>query len=136
MAAVTADKKAEKALRNGNGHAPSRVETVPTTAQAVNAEVIDEKIIELVDLVRANQQRIAALEARINVAKDQLRDLVNQRGSNWKDDEGYVRLVGESVRKSYDTQSLDELIITDPLRYGWLKDYRKEVTIRGGIQVR
>jgi hypothetical protein len=136
MAAVTADKKAEKALRNGNGHAPSRIETVPTAAQAVNAEVIDEKIIELVDLVRANQQRIAALEARINVAKDQLRDLVNQRGSNWKDDEGYVRLVGESVRKSYDTQSLDELIITDPLRYGWLKDYRKEVTIRGGIQVR
>ena len=106
------------------------------TAREVELEAIDHKIEELVDLVRANQQRIATLEARITIAKDELRQLIEQRGENWSDDEGYARVSSEGVRKFYDTQALDELIITDPLRYGWLKDYRRETTVRARVLVK
>lgn len=97
---------------------------------------LDERIAELVDTVRINQQRIARLEARIEAVKTELRALLDQRGENWSDDEGYARLVSEGVRYYYDKQALDHLILTDPLRYGWLKDYRKESTVQGGVQVR
>jgi len=97
---------------------------------------IDEQIAELVETIRGAQQRITTLEARISDAKVQLRVLLEQRGSNWADDEGYARIAADSVRKFYDTRALDELIITDPLRYGWLKDYRREAIVRGSVQVK
>lgn len=98
--------------------------------------VMDERIAELVDTVRANRERIAALEARSDAAKDELRQLLEMRGENWSDDEGYARLVPESTRTSYESKALDDLIIRDPLHYGWLKDYRKQSNVRGSIQVR
>jgi hypothetical protein len=97
---------------------------------------LDEQIAELVDKVRINQQRIARLESRITSVKDDLRALLEQRGENWSDDAGYARLVSEGVRYYYDKQALDNLIITDPLRYGWLKDYRKESLVQSGVQVK
>jgi hypothetical protein len=99
-------------------------------------EFFDQQIAERVDLIRSIQERIGALNEKIQAAKEELSDLLTEKGSNWSDDEGYVRLVADSVRRSYDTKALDELIINDPLRHGWLKDYRKETPVRGGIQVK
>ena len=97
---------------------------------------IDDRIAELVDMVRAQRERITTLEARNDSAKDELRQLLELRGENWSDDEGYARLVPESKRISYETKALDDLIIREPLHYGWLKDYRKESTIRSSLQVK
>lgn len=98
--------------------------------------VIDSRIAELVDAVRAHRERIAALEARNDAAKDELRQLLEIRGDNWSDDEGYARLVPESTRTSYESKALDDLIIRDPLHYGWLKDFRKQSMVRGSIQIK
>lgn len=99
-------------------------------------ETLDQRIAELVEVVRSNQERLASLEARITEAKEELYQLLKQRGSNWADDDGYARLNTDGLRRFYDTSALDELIITDPLRYGWLKDYRREAVVRGGVRVK
>lgn len=99
-------------------------------------DYLDQQIAERVDVVRGMQERIAALEERIHGVKEELVGLLEQKGSSWTDDEGYARLVSEGIRRSYDNKALDELIINDPLRYGWLKDYRKESPVRGGIQIK
>ncbi|HEX3052841.1 MAG TPA: hypothetical protein VHP83_19435 [Aggregatilineaceae bacterium] len=99
-------------------------------------EILDGKIAELVDDVRESQEQMVVLGNRIGAAKEQLRELLELRGSQWTDDSGYARLSSEGIRKSYDSQALDALILSDPLQYGWLKDYRKEVTVRGGVQIR
>jgi hypothetical protein len=113
--------------------------TTPSAGAASASPVdtaLDERIAELVDIVRINQQRIARLEDRIAAVKEELRALLEQRGENWSDAEGYARLVNDGVRYYYDKQALDHLIITDPLRYGWLKDYRRETVVQGGVQVK
>lgn len=99
-------------------------------------EELDHEIAERVDMVRGMQERISALEERIQGIKEELRALLERRGSNWSDDEGYARIVSEGLRRSYDQKGLDELLIKDPLHYGWLKDYRKETVVRGGVQVK
>jgi len=99
-------------------------------------QMLDGKIAELVEDVRESQEQIAVLGNRIGAAKEQLRELLELRGSQWTDASGYARLTGEGMRKSYDTPALDALILSDPLQYGWLKDYRKEVIVRGGVQIR
>ena len=104
--------------------------------QREDAAVLDERIAELVDTVRAHRERIAALEAKNDAAKDELRQLLELRGENWSDDEGYARLTAESTRTSYESKALDDLILRDPLHYGWLKDYRKQSVVRGGIQIK
>jgi hypothetical protein len=97
---------------------------------------IDQQIASHVDIVRGIQERIAVLEERIQLEKEVLRGLLTEKGENWSDTEGYARLLADSVRRTYDIKALDELIISDPLRNGWLKDYRRETTVRGGIQVK
>ena len=97
---------------------------------------VDQEISELVESVRDIQTTMAGMEEKIKAAKDRLRMLLTQKGENWSDGSGYARLMSDSVRTSYDTKSLDQLIITDPLRHGWLKEYRKEFTVRGGVQVK
>jgi hypothetical protein len=99
-------------------------------------EILDGKIAELVDEVRESQEKVGALNDRVTTAKDQLRELLEMRGSSWSDDKGYARLLSDSVRRRYDADSLDKLILTDPLQYGWLKDFRKETVARGSVQVR
>ncbi len=105
-------------------------------AQGQDTAVIDNRIAELVDSVRAHRERIATLEAKNDVAKDELRQLLELRGESWSDDEGYARLMAESTRTSYESKALDDLIIRDPLHYGWLKDFRKQSVVRGSIQVK
>lgn len=97
---------------------------------------LDERIAEQVDIIRAHQERIAHLDSRMQAARTRLYELLSERGESWSDDEGYARLVEEGERTSYDVHALDELIINDPLRYGWLKDYRKTTTTRGGVRVK
>lgn len=97
---------------------------------------IDEEIAELVELIRVNRDRIDGFESAISAAKGRLRELLDERGENWSDDTGYARLVAEGLRHYYDSGALDELIINDPLRYGWLKDYRKESAVPGRVQVK
>lgn len=113
----------------------------PFTADATELspevrELLDQRIAELVDTVRGNNRRIEALTARNEEAKEELRVLLEQRGANWADEEGYARLVTDAVRRWYDTQALDRLVMSDPLRHGWLVDYRRETPIRGGVKVR
>jgi chromosome segregation ATPase len=97
---------------------------------------LDAEITALVAQVRVAHEQIADLEAEIDVAKAQLRDLLAQRGSNWSDEDGYARLVSEGTRIAYDTKALDDLIIKQPLHYGWLKDYRRESQVQGTVQVK
>jgi hypothetical protein len=104
--------------------------------EIISDDHLDDAIAELVDVARALQERIASLEQKSGEVKAQLRQLIVQRGSNWADTEGYVRLTSEGTRTSYDAKAIDELIIGDPLRYGWLKDYRKQTTVRGSIQIK
>ena len=111
------------------------MQIVPTT-NTVHENTIDERIVELVEKVRTHRQRISALEAKNDAAREELRQLLELRGENWTDDEGYARLVPDSTRVSYETKALDDLIIHEPLHYGWLKDYRKESSIRSSIQVK
>ncbi|GIK66801.1 MAG: hypothetical protein BroJett018_45950 [Chloroflexota bacterium] len=104
--------------------------------EVISNDTLDQAIAELVDVARGLQERIGALEYKFGEVKAQLRELILQRGSNWADDEGFVRLSSDGIRTTYDTKALDELIINDPLRYGWLKDYRKQSPVRGSIQVK
>lgn len=96
----------------------------------------DEEIAEIVHNMRQYYEQIAALEQCVREDKVRLRNLLEQRGSNWSDDTGYARLTTQSVRTSYDTKALDSLIIADPLRNGWLKEYRKESIVPSTIQVK
>lgn len=108
-----------------------------TTGKSAEAlKSIDQEIIELMDMVRGVQKRMGDLEVKVQEARERLRVLLEERGSNWEDDEGYARLVADGTRVSYDTKALDELIINDPLRNGWLKEYRKESYVRGTIKIK
>jgi hypothetical protein len=97
---------------------------------------IDQQIAERVEEIRDSQVQMSTLSERVDRLKAELLALLEQKGSNWSDATGYARLVSEGVRRTYDTKSLDQLIINDPLHYGWLTDYRKESTVRGGVQVK
>jgi len=112
------------------------VESKAITTDGTNRTDLDERIADLVYQVRSAQQQIESLQAEIDGAKAVLQILLRQRGENWSDDTGYARLLSEAVRIGYDTHALDDLIINDPLRYGWLKDYRIESAVRGGVQVK
>jgi hypothetical protein len=61
---------------------------------------------------------------------------LEERGDNWSDEEGYARIISEGERIYYDTNALDKLIIEEPLRYGWLKDYRVTSTVQSRVQVK
>jgi hypothetical protein len=103
---------------------------------AAVAQALDAEIARLVETVREAADQMSSLEEKVQAAKEQLRVLLMQKGENWSDEDGYARLMADSIRTSYNTRALDELILRDPLRHGWLKDYRKESTVRGGVQVR
>lgn len=101
---------------------------------------IDQEIEELVALVRDANERIGEVEEEvrpvIEAAKDRLKMLLNYRGESWSDEDGYARLVSEGTRVTYDARALDRLIASDPEQYGWLRDYRTETTIRGGVSIK
>lgn len=97
---------------------------------------VDAEIEQLMAEYRQTADEMERLEDVQRAAKDRLRILLIQRGENWKDADGYARLVSDSSRTTYETKALDELIIADPVKNGWLKEYRKEFAVRGGVQVK
>lgn len=99
-------------------------------------ENTDDEIANIVNRIRDFQQDAESVADKIRALKDRLTVLLQERGANWSDAVGYARLLSTGTRISYDTESLDSLIITDPLRYGWLKDYRKESPVAGRITVK
>jgi hypothetical protein len=101
-----------------------------------NTTTFDEQISTLVACIREERAEIERHEVEVQEAKAQLLPLLEQRGSNWADDQGYARIAQEGLRYDYDTNALDELIISDPLRYGWLKDYRKTSAVPSRLLVR
>jgi hypothetical protein len=100
------------------------------------AQYIDQQIAERVQIVRDAQSQIALLDEQIQIMKTELRELLEQKGENWTDADGYARLVAEGTRTNYNTKGLDELILSEPLRYGWLNDFRKQSAVRGGVQIK
>ncbi|MBK8020016.1 MAG: hypothetical protein IPK19_01010 [Chloroflexi bacterium] len=99
-------------------------------------EHIDAAIEGIVEQIRSYRSEIERLDACIDDLKTELRDLLEARGESWTDAEGYARVVSDGARTHYKADSLDELIITDPLRYGWLRDYRITSTVQGRVQVK
>jgi chromosome segregation ATPase len=99
-------------------------------------ENIDRNIQEIVDCIREYREETDRLETRINGLKEELRVLLEERGESWSDATGFARLLSEGERVYYDREALDRMIIEDPLRYGWLKDYRITSPIQGRVQVR
>lgn len=101
---------------------------------------IDEEISELVSMVREAQERISEVDDEvrpvIEAAKERLKMLLSYKGESWADDQGYARIVSEGVRCIYDAKALDKLILEDPEKYGWLREYRREYAVRGGVTVK
>lgn len=106
------------------------------TSNSENKARLDNRIAELVSCLRDQREQMAALSAESDAAKEELRQLLELRGANWSDNDGYARLVPESTRASYETRSLDALILRDPLQFGWLKEYRKLSNVRSTVQVK
>lgn len=94
------------------------------------------EITDLVGKIRARKAEIAALEAWVKADRDELEKLLIDRGSSWKDGEGYAMIVAESERVSYDTKALDELVLSDPLKNGWLYEYRRKSTTAASLKVK
>lgn len=96
----------------------------------------DEEIAQLVAEVRQCQAQISQAEADIEQHKLRLKLLLELRGENWLDEDGYARLVSEGERLAYDAKALDRLMLDDPERYGWLKDYRRKSAVQEHVQVK
>lgn len=99
-------------------------------------QTTDREIKNLVKAVRRMNRKMEALEEHRRAARERLRALLVERGENWEDDRGYARVTADSVRASYDSKALDQLIVSDPLGNGWLKEYRKESVVRGSVQIK
>ncbi len=97
---------------------------------------IKENIERIVSEIRECKADIENLEACVRDLKEKLRDQLEQYGENWSDDSGYARIISEGERISYNTDALDNLLIEEPLRYGWLKDYRVKSMVKSSIQVK
>jgi hypothetical protein len=96
----------------------------------------EEEIAKLVEQIRSYRGEIETLNNLVNTARENLEELLLDRGSAWKDDEGYAMLVSEGERTSYDTKALDNLLMSDPLHYGWLHDYRRKSPIAPSIKIK
>ena len=114
------------------------IQTRPDTAIETNKidTEIDAEIDRLVHRIREHKLTIDVRGIEIDALKERLQKLLKEKGENWSDEFGYARIPSEGIRTHYDTEELDRLIITDPLRYGWLKDYRRESPTSSRIQVK
>ncbi len=100
------------------------------------AEFIDQQIADRVEIVRDAQRQIDVLHGQIELLKKELHELIMQKGEGWSDSAGYARVVAEAVEADYDTKALDELILNEPVRYGWLGDFRKREHVRPAVNVK
>lgn len=101
-----------------------------------SAALIDGEIAATVDCIRQAQQQAERIATNIYDMKNTLESLLKTRGSNWTDDDGYARLAAPGVRVNYRREELDALILQDPVKYAWLKQYRHESTVAGRVVVK
>jgi hypothetical protein len=113
-----------------------QAKTNPKSTSAQLTKAVDTQIANLVEQVRDTQTEMEELMERMKNVREELRVLLELRGSNWSDESGYARLVTGGIRTSYDREALDQLIIKNPVQYGWLKDYRRESVVQGTVQVK
>lgn len=106
------------------------------TEQSDQEQKYEQEIALFVEAIRLRKAEIDRLTSMNEVAREEVEKLLVERGSNWKDEEGYAMIVGESERTSYDTKALDELLISDPIQYGWLHEYRKKTTVRASLKIK
>ena len=97
---------------------------------------ISNEIGSLVHRIRALQQETDRVHSEIEETKQDLAALLKRYGNLWTDDHGYARLVKAYVLRSYEAEALDRLILSDPLRYGWLADYRRQRLFQDWVLVR
>lgn len=96
---------------------------------------VDAEISQLVAEVRQLTDEMEALEEKVQAAKQRLSTLLTLKGESWADDSGYARLIAESKRTSYDTKALDDLILKGK-RYAFLRNHRREFSVRGCVVVK
>ena len=101
-----------------------------------DCQSLDNEILALVQHVREDQNLIAEKQNAIYEIKAQLAKLLEIRGTNWSDDFGYARLVNEDPNIVYNARALDELIHSDPVRFGWLREHRSEIVIPQRVLIR
>lgn len=94
------------------------------------------EIAVLVERIRARKAEIDTLDAQINVDRELVKTLLIDRGESWKDEHGYAMITSEGERVSYDTKALDELVLTDPVKYGWLHDYRRKSVVAASLKIK
>ncbi len=101
---------------------------------------VDEEIAEMVTLIREARERLSEVEEEVVPvvarAKQRLAMLLEYRGERWSVGSGYARLASEGTRVVFDAEALDTLNIEDPSKYGWLKQYGKEISVTGGVRVK
>jgi hypothetical protein len=98
-----------------------------------------DEVQQLVETIRQATWQIRDVEAElkpvIENAKARLAELLTK--GNYVDSEGYARLIPPSVRITYDYKALDYLLGNDPAgQYQWLRAYRKETPVKGGVTVK
>jgi hypothetical protein len=99
------------------------------------------KIEELVQIIRDCKQAVADVKTEVEptrkAAERELVAALQEYGDNYDDGAGgYARLVDEGVRVSYNAKALDAVIASDEEKFGFLRDFRKESKVRGGLRVK
>lgn len=96
----------------------------------------EQVIADYVTQIRDLKTEMQILDTKLDDARTMVGYYLLDRGAPWKDEEGYAMLIGEGERVSYDTKALDELLLGDPLKYGWLSDYRKKSITKASLKVK
>jgi hypothetical protein len=101
-----------------------------------DCQTLDDDILALVQQAREHQNTIAEILNAIYDIKERLVPLLEVRGIGWSDDDGYARLAQEDLSIVYNARALDELILSDPTRFGWLREHRSEIAIPQRVLMR
>lgn len=96
----------------------------------------DAEIARRVACIRQLQAEAERIEDAIRAEKAALRTSLEARGESWSDDNGYARLMADSVRTSYDAKALDELSLSSKWWHARLNKFRRSFPVKGGIQVK
>jgi hypothetical protein len=81
-------------------------------------------------LIRELRDSVEALVVETATLKERLMTLMAQRADEHDADSGsQSRAPWAAMRVYYDADGLDRLIASDPVRFSWLKDFRREFVV-------
>jgi hypothetical protein len=81
-------------------------------------------------LIRELRDSVEALVIETATLKERLMSLMAQRADEHDTEPGTLpRAPWASMRVYYDAEGLDRLIASDPVRFSWLKDFRREYVV-------